>query len=85
MIRQPHTDGARALAELVQHIGHISGATCDPDQPDDLRDYGAMTAALERTLAQHRAAPDFLHALAVLLCCVADGCMPSAFPEHTGA
>ena len=82
-----HTDtqaGRNAFRALMAFIGEVSATTCDPDRPGDSRDYRLMAHAIQDSVTQDitRASPAhreaFLAELAYLLCCAADGCLPSA-------
>jgi hypothetical protein len=64
-------------------IGEISDATCDPDSAGDSRNYEEIADAVIRSIranitdASSAHGTGFAHALGYLLCCAADGCLPS--------
>lgn len=90
-LNNPDSSGAQAFTTLMNRIGDISEATCDPDAEGDTRDYGAIAQAVLASItahivdadAAHRA--DYLHALGDLLCCVVDGGLPSPAATQWGA
>lgn len=75
--------GAAEFRRLFATIVHISNATCDPDAEGDARDFEAIATAVVRSIraniteTEGAHAAGFAHALGYLLCCAADGCLPS--------